>query len=125
MRTLFHVLVTLLGLLAACNSLPPGFLNTAVLEPAGLGTPIQSGLKYQGTTLQEGTLTFSGKGQVQTAFSSYIDAMRGQGWNPSSSDGDPLKGLRATLIKDTRTLSMDVKPGPDGTVQMVIRVASK
>src|SRR5262245_24952742 len=115
MRIPFAVGAGLFCLFAACGG-PPGFLNTDVLEPSGFGAPNQQGVKIQGTMFLEGTLTFGGRGGVSSVYSAYIEAMRGAGWNPSSSEGDPSKELTGKLIKDTRALTLNVKAANEGTV---------
>lgn len=121
MRTFAACLVVIL---AGCNTMPPGFLNTDVLEPAGMSNPTQQGVKMQGTIFQEGSLTYAGKGQIQKVFGDYIDAMRGLGWSPASVEGDGTKGQVGRLVKDTRTLFLRVNAEGDGGVRIIIQVSS-
>jgi len=111
-------------LLSACATSGPGFLNTDVLEPAGMTNPVQQGVKMQGTIFQEGAIIYTGKGEVQKTYAGYIDSMRGLGWNPASSEGEAGKGLSGRLVKDTRTLLLTVSPEQKDMVKVIIRVTA-
>lgn len=116
--------VALASFLAACGSSQPGYLNTDVLEPQGLGPVSPTGVKMTGQVMTEGTLTAQGAGEVQKVYIAYVDAMRGLGWEPRSADGDPNKGMQCSLRKDTRQVDVSITPEGQGAVKVVIKVGA-
>ena len=118
------VLALLAVVVAGCGG-TPGYLNTDVLEPEDLTLASAPGVKFQGAMFSEGTLNYHGTGDVQKTYIAYVDAMRGAGWMPAASEGDPTTGMSAKLAKDTRILSLEIKPEAQGTLRVVIKVGSK
>lgn len=114
--------VSLVVMLAGCSGGAPGYLQTDVLEPENLNAPVASGVKIQGEIMTDGTLTYQGSGEVQKAYLEYVEAMRGLGWEPRSSDGDAATGMQSVLRKDTRQLELAVTAAGTGEIKVVIKV---
>lgn len=112
----------LLLLLAGCSG-SSGYLKTDVLEPKGLGAAAAAGVRIQGDAMTDGTLTWQGKGDVQSIYLDYVEAMRGEGWSPHSADGDPATGIQCTLRKDHRQADVAITPAGSGDVKVVVRVS--
>ena len=111
--------------LAACGS-TLGYMNTDVLEPKGFTLANAAGVKFtdNGKIFGEGTLTYTGPGDMAKTYIAYVDSMRPLGWTPTNSEEDAAK--RTTkLLKDMRTLSFEVTPEGQGNLRIVIKVTGK
>lgn len=116
--------LALMAVVAAGCGGTPGYLNTDVLEPGGFTLASATGVKFQGAMFSEGTLNYHGTGDVRNTYIEYVNAMRGSGWAPVASDGDPTKGMSAKLAKDTRILNLEILPEAQGAIRVTIKVGS-
>jgi hypothetical protein len=110
-----------LAVLMACGS-TPGYMNSDVLEPEGLGAATPTGVKFTNNVITDGTLTSQGPGDVQKAYKAYVEAMRDLGWESKSADGDAVKGLQCSLRKDTRQVDVSITPEGQGAIKVVIKI---
>lgn len=115
------LLVPLAFLSLACGS-APGYLNTDVLEPEGLGPAVAAGVHIQGELMTEGTLTCQGNGEVHRAYNDYVESMRKLGWEPRSADGDAVKSMKCSMRKDTRQVDVTFTSEQAGALKVVVTV---
>lgn len=114
--------------LAACGAGPAplvGYLRSDVLEPEQMANPRADNVRIQPPLFQEGTLTYEGDGEVDLVFMSYIDRMQLMRWNVSSTEQRPSERMVARLAKDDRILLLEVTPGEQEDVRVVIQVTRR
>jgi len=117
------LLVPAAFLAIACGS-SPGYLTSDVLAPENLGNPVATGVRVQGDLMTEGTLTCQGPGEVHKAYTDYVEAMRGLGWEPRSADGDDVNSMKCSLKKDTRQVDVAITSEGNGSIKVVVTVGT-
>ncbi|MEK7468791.1 MAG: hypothetical protein AAB074_15555 [Planctomycetota bacterium] len=117
------LLVPVAFLSLACGA-APGYLNTDVMAPENLGNPVAAGVRVQGELMTDGTLTCQGAGEVHKAYTDYVEAMRGQGWEPRSADGDDVSSMKCSLKKDTRQVDVAITAEGNGAIKVVVTVGT-
>lgn len=111
----------LLGILASCAGGGGVYPDTDVMEVKGYELKVATGVQKSGGLLQQGTLEYSGMGDLTTVFREYVAAMRSVGWTSATDD---IAGGKAvgTMRKDNRTCSLEFVSAA-GNIRATVKVA--
>ena len=82
------------------------YLDTDVREVEGFRQSSAKEIQMSGGQMQQGTLEYSGAGDLKEVFTEYVSAMKDVGWSIAHVD---IQGDRATgmLRKDNRSCNLD------------------
>ncbi len=94
--------------------------DTDLVEPKDFELKIATGIQKSGGLLQNGTLEYSGTGDLVQVYREYVADMRVHGWTGAADD---IAGQKATgtLRKDNRTCALEFTSA-SGTIRISIKV---
>lgn len=108
--------------LAAVQGCAAGlYPDTDLVEPKDFDLKVATGIQKSGGLLQNGTLEYSGTGDLVLIYREYVADMRAHGWTGAADD---IAGQKATgtLRKDNRTCALEFTSA-GGTVKVSIKVS--
>ena len=108
--------------LAAVQGCSAGlYPDTDLVEPKDFDLKVATGIQKSGGLLQNGTLEYSGTGDLVLVYRGYVADMRALGWTGAADD---IAGQKATgtLRKDNRTCALEFTSA-SGTIKVSIKVS--
>ena len=94
--------------------------DTDLVEPKDFDLKVATGIQKSGGLLQNGTLEYSGTGDLVLVYRGYVADMRALGWTGAADD---IAGQKATgtLRKDNRTCALEFTSA-SGVIKVSIKV---
>ena len=82
------------------------YMDTDVHEVAGLRQTSAKDVQMSGGLMQQGTMEYSGSGDLKEIFTDYVASMKAEGWTTAHVDVQSDRCV-GTLRKDNRTCNLE------------------